>query len=94
MPDFDWEADFEWDETKRAATLKKHNVDFKVVVRMFLDRVKYNASHRNEPRWKAIGVVGGEEFVIVFNIRNGRRGIITARRAHENERREYHDYVA
>ena len=85
---------FEWDEKKRRSVIDRHGIDFKDAVRIFEDSFWETLSPRmEEERWLAVGVVNGIEIAVVYTIRNGRRRIITARRARTDERRDYHAYV-
>ena len=75
---------FEWDENKRRAVLAERRIDFRDAVRIFDGPVLETLSrHPAETRWVAM----------VYTVRDGRRRIITARRARTHERREYHAYV-
>ena len=86
--------DFEWDESKRRLVIDRHGIDFRDAVRVFEGPFREIPSPgAGEERWLAVGLVDGIEIVVVYTIRNGRRRIITARRARRNERRDYHTYV-
>ena len=86
--------DFEWDENKQLANLEKHGIDFDlsrtIREREVIDPVAERARGR-EIRWTALGVVGKDEIIIavVYTYRNGRRRIISARRARRYERQDY-----
>jgi uncharacterized DUF497 family protein len=72
---------FEWDERKRQANLAKHHIDFRDAKRVF-----------DGPVFERIGTRHGEdriEIVVVYMMRGTRRRMISARRAHRNERQEY-----
>ena len=85
---------FEWDENKRQAVLEERRIDFRDAVRIFDGPVLETLSrHPAETRWVAVGIVDGTEVTVVYTVRDGRRRIITARRARTHERREYHAYV-
>jgi len=85
---------FEWDESKRQANLAKHHVDFLDAKGVFdgpvFERVD---SRRGEDRTVAIGSVENIEIVVVYVMRGKRRRIISARRAHRNERQDYADHL-
>ena len=81
---------FVWDDAKREAVLAKHGIDFVDVVPMFEGRVLIIPSHRDEPRWLAIGLVDEVEYAVVFTRRGDDIRLISARRAKRNERRHYH----
>ena len=79
-----------WDERKREAVLAKHGIDFVDILPMFAGRLLVIPSHREEPRWLAIGMVDGLEYAVVFTRRGDELRLISARRAKRNERRHYH----
>ena len=86
--------EFEWDESKRQAVLEERRIDFRDAVRIFDGPVLETLSrHPAETRWVAVGIVDGKEIAVVYTVRDGRRRIITARRARTHERGEYHAYV-
>ena len=81
---------FEWDESKRQSNLAKHHIDFQDAMRIFDGPVFEKASHsRGEDRVLAIGLIEEIEVVVVYAIRGKRRRIISARRAHRDERQDY-----
>ncbi len=83
---------FEWDEGKAAANIDKHGIDFEDAIGIFRRFVLDARSEREgEQRWKAVGVLGADfEVAVIYTWREGRRRIISARRARRNERRAYH----
>ncbi len=87
---------FEWDEAKAAANLEKHGIDFQGAVRIFGTEtiLRMHPEREDEDRWKAIGAVEGVEVAVVYTWREGRRRIISARRAGRNERQAYREAVA
>lgn len=85
---------FEWDEGKRQANLAKHYVDFQDAIRVFDGPVfETMDSRRGENRIVAIGSIEGIEIVVVYVMRGQRRRIISARRAHRNERQDYANHL-
>ena len=85
--------DAEWDEKKRLSNIAKHNVDFNRVASMFDGRIlEWPLPQRDygEERYAALGIVGDLIFYAVFTWREGRRRIISARRAGRRERERYH----
>ena len=85
---------FEWDEHKRQAVLEERRIDFRDAIRIFDGPVLETLSrHAAETRWVAVGIVDGKEIAVVYTVRDGRRRIITARRARTHEREEYHAHV-
>lgn len=85
---------FEWDESKRKSNFAKHRIDFRDAVRIFEGPVfeKANRSH-GEDRVLAIGLIEDIEIVVVYVIRGEHRRIISARRAHRDERQDYANYL-
>ena len=85
---------FEWDEEKAAANLRKHGVDFRDAVAVFDDvfRIEwYDAEHsEEEDRYNTIGLVRDVLFV-VYTERGVRTRIISARKATPRERSAYYD---
>ena len=84
--------DLEWDEEKRRTNLAKHGVDFEAIVRFFegptFERIDERRAY-SEDRIIATGVVAEEELTVVYTWRGNSRRVISARRAHPNERRAY-----
>jgi uncharacterized DUF497 family protein len=81
---------FEWDESKRQANLAKHLVDFQDATQVFVGPVFEKVQRRHgEDRMLAIGLMDDVEIVVVYVMRGKRRRIISARRAHRDERQEY-----
>jgi len=81
---------FEWDESKRQSNLAKHHIDFQDAIRIF-KRPTFEKAARSheEDRVVAIGLLEDVEIVVVYVIRGKRRRIISARRAHRDERQDY-----
>ena len=81
---------FEWDESKRQANLAKHYIDFLDAKQVFEGPVFERVDNRHgEDRILAIGLMEGIEIVVVYTMRGKRRRIISARRAHRDERQNY-----
>jgi len=85
---------FEWDEGKRQSNIAKHYIDFRDAIRVF-DGPEFEITdrHRGEDRIVAIGSVENVEIVVVYTMRGQRRRIISARRAHRNERQDYANHL-
>jgi uncharacterized DUF497 family protein len=85
--------EFDWDDAKARANLAKHGVPFDYASRVFLDpgMVEFDASREGdaEVREKAVGLIEGRLFVVVFTDRGEFCRIISARRANMKERRAY-----
>ena len=74
--------DYEWDEAKRLANLKKHKVDFYVAYEFDCNTASVSYSERQgEARWTATGQAGNFLVFLVFTIRNNRIRVISIRRA-------------
>jgi uncharacterized protein len=80
--------DFEWDEAKRAANIRKHGVDFRRASLIFESPVLESIDEREaygEERIIALGVAKGTVFRVVHTARQSRTRIISARRADKRE---------
>ena len=85
---------FEWDENKRSANLAKHHIDFHDAKGIFDGPVFESLeSRKGEDRVVAIGSIEGIDIVVVYVLRGNRRRIISARRAHRNERQDYANHL-
>jgi len=83
---------FIWDERKRAANLAKHGVDFAIVERFAFDTAVVIIDDRRdygEVRYRALGMIDGRLYALVFTARAGRTRVISLRRANDRERRNY-----
>ncbi|MDP9362612.1 MAG: BrnT family toxin [Chloroflexota bacterium] len=85
--------DFEWDPAKDSANQEKHGIGFADAVAVFddPDRLEVDSSRPEygEERRKTIGRIGATVAVVISTDRQGRRRIISARRASRDERRQY-----
>jgi uncharacterized DUF497 family protein len=85
---------FEWDESKRQTNMAKHGIDFRDAIRVFQGPVFESMSRqRGEDRVVAIGSMEGIEILLVYVMRGKQRRIISARRAHRNERQDYANHL-
>jgi len=85
---------FEWDEGKRQSNLAKHHIDFQDALRIFDGPIFEKANHgHGEDRVLAIGLIEDIEIVVVYVIRGKHRRIISARRAHRDERKDYANHL-
>ncbi len=85
---------FEWDESKRQANLAKHHIDFQDAKRLFDGPVfERMESRQGEDRTVAIGLLEDIEIVVIYVMRGKRRRIISARRAHRDERQDYANHL-
>jgi uncharacterized protein len=84
---------FVWDDANAEAHLAKHGVPFEYAARVFLDpaRADFDATHDEdgEERRKAVGLIEGRLFVVVYHPRDDSLRIISARRANTKETRCY-----
>jgi uncharacterized DUF497 family protein len=84
---------FEWDDAKATSNLAKHGVPFDYAIRVFLDEaaVDFDASREadGEARRKAIGLIEGRVFTVVYVQRGEAIRIISARRANATEKKAY-----
>ena len=88
------ELQFEWDEDKNIANIKKHHIDFNDAILVFTDENRielYDESHSSEEdRYNTIGMVG-ELLFVVYTERKDVIRMISARLANRYERRLYYD---
>jgi len=85
-------AGFDWDSVKREINLKEHRIDFRDAPSIFDGPHLVKASSRKgEHRLLAIGLLEGREVTVVFTMRNGKRRIISVRRARLYERQAFQD---
>lgn len=86
-------ADIEYDSQKARQKFEKHGVALDYAARIFLGAVvEYEDVRKNyrETRFIALGEVEGRVYVVVYTWRNGRRRIISARKANGREQRAYY----
>ncbi len=87
-------VEFEWDEEKYAANLRKHGVKFEIAAEVFFDPFYQtgDASVAEEKREYIIGYSFLEKlFLVVFVERGKRTRIISARTASPMERKLYEE---
>ena len=86
-------VEFEWDERKARANLRRHKVDFADAVRVFEDDRALTVTDEasDEERYATIGLDAlGRVLVVIYTVRRGERiRMISARRATQREREEY-----
>jgi uncharacterized DUF497 family protein len=84
---------FEWDDAKAASNLARHGISFAYAARVFMDPdwVELDAvrAEDGELRSKAVGVIEGRIFTVVYTLRHGVVRIISARRCNGKESRSY-----
>ena len=85
--------DFDWDDTKAAANLAKHGIDFPAACRVFDDVFAVDFEDTSlaygEMRRIVIGMVQGIVLTVVYAERDQTIRIISARRATKRERSAY-----
>ncbi len=85
-------SDFEWDDAKNATNLAKHGISFDEAATIWDGPVVTgpDETHHSEVREISFGLIGGVSVVcVVHTDRNGKRRIISARKATRSERREF-----
>lgn len=86
--------DFEWDADKAAQNLRKHGVQFSVAARAFFDPCRIEVYDEREgyreDRWITIGYADPALLYVVYTVRSGETiRLISARKANEQERKQY-----
>ena len=89
---------FEWDEAKNLENIRKHEIDFADVSKMFDSPMLIEPDTRfdyGEDRWFGIGFLGNGIAVIVWTERqNNVMRIISTRRANRYERQRLEQYLS
>ena len=89
--------DFDWHQAKSEVCRRERGFDFAYAVRVFAGPVLEQVDDRRdygEVRMRALGEIDGSLYVVVFTARLDADGapvrwIISARRAHQKERRKW-----
>lgn len=88
---------FQWDDQKNAANLKKHGIRFEEAAQIFLGPTITSVDVRKdygEVREVTIGRIQNLAYLVVVHTdREGTTRLISARRAKLSERRRYDDYI-
>ena len=89
---------FEWDETKAKANLRKHDVSFEEAITTFSDPhtlTIFDVKHSDEEdRFIDIGLsTSGRILVVIYTERGERIRIISCRKATPTERRQYEQRI-
>ena len=89
-------GDFEWDEEKARANIKKHGISFYEATEAFrdpdfLEFRDERHSTQNEERIKGVGAVRGMVIVATIFTERKRVRIISARKANKKEERDYYE---
>ena len=87
---------FEWDDTKNRANLRKHGVSFETARRIFERPYRTSLDLRRdygEDRYISVGEVDGVAVIVVAHtVRDGRTRLISARPASRRERQAWHEH--
>ena len=84
--------EFEWDEAKRAANIRKHGVDFVDAARVLIGNPYTTESHNagnDEKRLLAIGEQGDQIITVIYTMRGKNFRIISARKARDDEKEKF-----
>lgn len=85
--------EFEFDPAKDEANRFKHGLRLAFGMRVFLDPFhEVLSSFRpvdGEDRYKAVGLVGGKLYTVVYVWRGGKIRLISVRRSNASEQRDY-----
>ena len=83
--------EFEFDERKSRANLKKHGIDFVEAQKLWVDEylVEIPAKIDDEPRIIAIGRISGKYWSAIVTPRDGKVRIISVRRSRAEEIKLY-----
>ncbi len=89
----DTPAEFEWDDAKASANEFKHRVRFDYAAAVFWDdnRLDLDTTRADdgEERRKAIGLIEGKLYTVVYTLRGSVCRLISARRSNAKEGRSY-----
>lgn len=89
--------EFEWDPAKEAKNIEKHGLSFVAGAQALSSgpTLEFQSDRGNEPRWVAVGTHPATQKVIavVYTTREGRRRIISVRRARKNEEEDYRKHT-
>ncbi|MCA3594606.1 MAG: BrnT family toxin [Methylobacterium sp.] len=79
--------EIEFDEVKRVENIRKHGIDFKACIPVFLDGNSFDtrSDRSGEQRCILIGALNSRVFAVVYTIRGERLRIISARKARKPE---------
>jgi uncharacterized protein len=88
--------EFEWDESKRIANLRKHGIDFLDVPAVFdgsIVTIEDNRFDYGEDRFVTFGLLQGRIVAVVHTESEDCIRIISARKASKNEQANYFEQV-
>jgi uncharacterized protein len=84
--------EFDWDDEKASANLRKHGVSFEEAVEAFGDLnaiISEDDARYGEERFKLVGSSAHRLLVVIFTDRAEITRLISARDACKNERKDY-----
>jgi len=84
--------DFEWDESKRVNNLQEHGVDFRDAAQIFEGLFLEAADTRSEygeQRFRALGQVGRDYFIVAYTWRGEKRRIISPWKVDDEGKKRY-----
>lgn len=86
---------FEWDTKKDEANRERHKIGFLAASALFeQEHVEAEARmEAGERRLLAVGMVRGQHVVVIYTWRGERRRLISARKARENEKEAYRQFI-
>lgn len=88
--------EFEWDDSKAAANLAKHGVNFEYAARAFFDprglELPDNRLDYGEKRSILLAMIHGRVHVVVYTLRGTTIRIISARKANRDEQARYDEH--
>jgi uncharacterized DUF497 family protein len=88
---------FERDEDKRQRNIEDHGVDFRLAALIFKSPVLEAEDERDdygESRYRALGRVGDEYFVVAYTWRGAKRRTISAWKVDEHGKKRYEAVLA
>ena len=89
--------DFEWDEAKRFSNLEERGVDFRDAALIFEGTVIAKEDMRDnygEQRFRAVGQVDNEYYVVAYTWRGSVLRIISAWKVDEDGRKRYEEILS
>jgi uncharacterized protein len=90
------ELEFEWDEFKRAANLRKHGVDFLDAALIFEGATVEDIDDREdyeEERIIAFGQINGVVYRVVYAWRDTAIRLISAQKANKHDSKRYYETI-
>ena len=97
VPLVETKIDFEWDEAKRLSNLEERGVDFRDAALIFQGTVIVKEDTREnygEQRFRSIGRVDNEYYVVAYTWRGSVLRIISAWKVDEDGRKRYEEILS